>query len=100
MCSFYKLKTWYAKLAIKEAYCDFISSFQQQKRPLQRCLLGNYLEENNLALFWSAKYSTKKDGENGWLLALKKNRKMKQPNNTHIGDPETQFWVHHINDIT
>ena len=25
---------------------------------------------------------------------------MKQPNNTHIGDPETQFYVHHINDIT
>jgi len=65
-----------------------------------KCLLRQYLEENNYVLFWSKIFSTEIAGENGWFLALRPNGKMKSPKNTRLGDKSTMFHIHHVDNTT
>jgi len=67
----------------------------RKKRCYERCLLRYYEEENNYELFASYRY-TQKGTESGWLLALKKNGKLKPPKNTKVGDKSTMFNVHSV----
>ncbi|XP_057313683.1 fibroblast growth factor 17-like isoform X2 [Hydractinia symbiolongicarpus] len=74
---------------------------ENSQRGKPDCFLRQYLEENYNHLFWSYPFSSNEKGENGWFLALKKNgKKMRKPLHTRLGDRETMFQVHFLNDST
>ncbi|XP_065668483.1 fibroblast growth factor 8 [Hydra vulgaris] len=62
-------------------------------KPILKCLLRQYFEENYYHIFWSYKYSRVSDGESGWLLALRDNGKIKRPSKTKLGDNSTFFFI-------
>nr|BCZ20073.1 fibroblast growth factor 17-like protein [Cladonema pacificum] len=71
-----------------------------KSKAVAKCLLQQYMEENNYVLFWSKMFSKSIDGENGWFLALRHNGKIKIPEKTRLGERSTMFHVHHVYDTT